>query len=94
MAKDKVVKGYEEHFDDLDFSEGMEMPGENLVEFMADIIEASNNQLSMAIELTKLIVEKSAENMNEEKVFSVFKQATQVISENMTLQKLWEKLPR
>jgi nucleoside diphosphate kinase len=92
MAKNNMVKKYKEELeDDFDFSE--ESPGDEMVAgMMSGLIEASNHQTLMAIELTKLIVSKSAEqSMSEDSIFSTFKRASKVISENLPLKGLWEK---
>lgn len=95
MARNKTPTKYEEIIDDLDFSDDMESPGDEVIAgFMSGLIEASNNQLRVAIELTKLVVEKSAGNMSEENVFSAFKRATKVVTESIPLKELWEKFGR
>ena len=47
---------------------------ENLMvgEMFHDLIEASNNQIVQAIELTKLITNKSQDAMNADKIFAIF----------------------
>ena len=97
MAKNNPLKKYTEELqDDFDFSDDMESPSdEALAGMMSGIIEASQHQQIMAIELTKLVVGKSsAEGMNEEAVFSVFKRASKVVSENFPLKDLWEKFSK
>jgi hypothetical protein len=92
MAKSKVLKKYDELMGDLDFSDEMNTPGDEVIAgFMSGLVEASNNQLRVAIELTKLIVEKSVGNMSEKDVFSVFKKATKVVTESVPLKEMWEK---
>jgi hypothetical protein len=98
MSKNKTVGKYQEEFydDDYDFSEDMG-PSTEEVETMArmisGLVEASQHQQMMAIELTKLAVEKmTIEKMDEEKIFSIFKQASKVVSENFPLKELWGKL--
>jgi hypothetical protein len=55
MAKNKVLKKYDEFIGDLDFSHEMNTPGDEVIAgFMSGLVEASNNQLRVAIELTKL----------------------------------------
>lgn len=62
---------------------------------MSNFVETNTLQQMVALELTKLIVEKSpAENMNEENIFSVFKRATKVVIENSPLKALLEKFDR
>jgi hypothetical protein len=58
---------------------------------MHGIIEGSNQQQQIAIELTKLVVQKSSEQMNETDIFSTFKRATQVVSEQTPLKEFWEQ---
>jgi hypothetical protein len=59
---------------------------------MSGMLEASNNQMMMAIELTKLIVANNPVKNMEEHVFSVFKNATKVIGENFALKKIMEQM--
>lgn len=94
MAKNAALKKYQELEDNFGFSEDMESFGdEAMAGMMSGLIEASNNQMMLAIELTKLAVEKSsAKDMDEEDVFSVFKKASGVIAESFPLKALWEKL--
>ena len=94
MAKNNALKKHKEFEDAFDFSEIMEpsYDDELMAGVMNGMIEASNNQMMLAIELTKLAVEKStAENMNEDDVFSIFKKASGVIAESFPLKALWEK---
>ena len=89
MAKNKTLKKYDELMD-VDFSEDFSSPNdETIAGMMAGLIEASNHQQKIAIELTKLVVEKSAESMNEEKIFSAFKRASKVVTESAALKELW-----
>ena len=91
MAKNKTLKKYDELMD-VDFAENFSSPNdETIAGMMAGLIEASNHQQKIAIELTKLVVEKSTEAMNEEKIFSAFKQSSKVVTENAPLKELWEK---
>jgi hypothetical protein len=96
MAKNTMLKKHKEVEDDLDFS-GMfdqSYDDEAMAGIMHGLIEASNNQMILAIELTKLAVEKiSSKDINENDVFSIFKKATAVISESFPLKELMENLP-
>lgn len=69
------------------------MPSEdNFAGIMGGIIEAGNHQASMALELTKLIVAKSADQtMTEDKIFSTFKRASKEVSDNFPLKSLLEQ---
>lgn len=91
MAKSKSLKKEHELFD-VDFVRDFSSPNDEVIAgMMAGLIEASNHQQKMAIELTRLVVEKSNEPINEEKVFSAFKRASKVVIENFPLKELWEK---
>jgi hypothetical protein len=94
MAKNSGLKKHKEFEDAFDFSEIMEpsYDDELMAGVMNGMIEASNNQMMLAIELTKLAVAKrTAKNMNEDDVFSVFKKASGVIAESFPLKALWEE---
>ena len=61
---------------------------------MSGLIEASNNQVMLAIELTRLALGKNAStDMKEDDVFSIFKKASGVIAESFPLKSLLENLP-
>lgn len=89
MAKNNMLKREED--DVFDFSE--ESPGDEVVAgMMSGLIEASNHQTMMAIELTKLVVAKSSQpSMSENDIFSAFKRASKVVTESVPLKELWEK---
>lgn len=94
MAKNNALKKHKELEDVFDFSETMDpsYDDELMAGVMNGMIEASNNQMMLAIELTKLAVEKStAKDMNEDDVFSIFKKASGVIAESFPLKAIWEK---
>lgn len=90
MAKNKSLKKYDEP-QDIDYSDEMEHSDEALAGMMSGMIEASQHQQVMAIELTKLVVGKNSNSMSEENIFSVFKRASKVVAENFPLKELWEK---
>jgi len=94
MARNNTLKKHKEFDDAFDFSEMVEpsYDDEVMAGVMTGIIEASNNQMMLAIELTKLAVEKSAgKDMNEDAVFSIFKKASGVIAESFPLKELWKQ---
>lgn len=94
MAKKNVLKVREEElFDFSDASEASYDEG-TMVGVMSGILEASNTQMMMAIELTKLIVANNPVKNMEEHVFSVFKKATKVIGENFALKNIMEQMER
>lgn len=91
MAKNKTLKKYNELMD-VDFEEDFSSPNDEVIAgMMAGLIEASNHQQKIAVELTKLVVEKSTEAMSEEKIYSAFKRASKVVKESAALKELWEQ---
>lgn len=95
MAKPSVIKRQQKP--DFDFSEILQMnssPDDEVVlGMMTGLIEAYRHQQQTAIELTRLVMEKSAsENMSEEEVFSTFKRASQAVSEISPIKELFEKM--
>lgn len=101
MAKNKMLKKHQEVEDDFDFPLSgpgmMDMPfdEEVMAGIMTGLIEASNNQMLLAIELTKLAVDKSysPKDINVDDVFSIFKKASEVIADSFPLKTLMEQLP-
>ena len=96
MGKNTMLKKHKEE-DDFDFSEMLDSSyddsDEAMAGMMSGMLEASNNHMMLALELTKLAVGKNtSKDMNEEEVFSVFKKALGVITESFPLKTLWEKL--
>lgn len=94
MAKKSGLKVREDTFDYRDISYD-DTNQETMLGVMSGMLEASNNQMMMAIELTKLIVTNSAvenRDMMEDYVFSVFKKATKVIGENFALKNIMEQI--
>ena len=92
MAKKNTLKVHEEEI--FDFS-GMSDDGYDdgtMIGVMSGMLEASNNQMMMAIELTKLIVGNNPVKNMEDHVFSVFKKATKVIGENFALKNIMEQM--
>jgi hypothetical protein len=89
MAKNKTPKKHDQL---LDFNFAEELPDDEVIaDMMVGLIEASNHQQRIAIELTKLVVEKSTQTMDEEKIFLAFKRASKVVIESFPLKELWEK---
>jgi hypothetical protein len=93
MAKNSIVKRSKEVEEDFDFSDMMDSPeDEAMIDVMQGMLEASNNHMSLALELTKLVLQKNAATaMREEEVFSVYKKSLGIISESFPLKALWEK---
>lgn len=93
MVKKNTLKVREE--DIFDFSDTSNACGEEtMVGIMSGMLEASNNQMMMAIELTKLIVANNPVKNMEDHVFSVFKKATRVIGDNFALKSIMEQIER
>lgn len=93
MAKKNTVKIRDEDvfdFDEMSYEDSYDQ--EAMVDVMSGMLEASNNQMMMAIELTKLIVANSPAKNMEEHVFSVFKKATKVIGKNFALKNIMEQM--
>ena len=95
MSKSNLIKKHKESelVDDFDLSDFLDSPGDEAVAgVLQGLIEASNNQMTLAIELTKLIVNKNANNtMNEDDIFGILKKSTKVIAENFPLKTLLEE---
>ena len=98
MAKKNSLKKQDKELSVYDFSDDAYTYDDaydqgTMVGVMSGMLEASNNQMMMAIELTKLIVANNnpVENM-EDHVFSVFKKATQVICEGFALKNIMEQM--
>jgi hypothetical protein len=87
MAKNKSFQT--ESDDSFDFSSLVDensYESETLANMVSGIIQASHDQMVLAVELTKLAIEKnSSQNLNEEQIFSTFKRACNVISESSPL---------
>ena len=93
MAKKNTVKVRDEDifdFNDMSYDDSYDQ--DTMMGVMSGMLEASNNQMMMAIELTKLIVANNPVKNMEEHVFSVFKNATKVIGENFALKKIMEQM--
>lgn len=92
MPKKNVLKKYDALHDFDGSDESDPSYDEAMTGVMHGLIEASNNHMTLAIELTKLAVEKhSSKEMNEDEVFSIFKKASEVIADSFPLKALWEK---
>ena len=93
MAKKNALKAREEEiFDFHEMSDDDAYDEGTMIGVMSGMLEASNNQMMMAIELTKLIVANNPVKNMEDHVFSVFKKATKVIGENFALKNIMEQM--
>ncbi len=98
MAKNNVIQKYEEELDEIeldefDFSDEMESHNEEaLAGMMNGLMEAGQHQQMMALELTRLIVDKcSIDGINEDKILDVFKRASKTVAESFPLKEFCEK---
>lgn len=96
MAKSNVLKkrGNVTLENDLDFRDIFHSheQDEAMAGFIHGIIEASNNQMTLAVELTKLIVNKSTKDMKEDEVFLILKKASDAVANSTPMKTLWEQL--
>ena len=98
MTKSKVIKKYEEEladrleFDD-DFGFSDDLPdADAFAGVMGGLIDANNHQATIAMELTKLIIEKSSDqSISEDKIFATFKRASKVVYDSFPLKSLFEQ---
>ena len=97
MAKNKALKRQEQEeqeFDNFDFSSlvGSSIDDEFANDMFGNLIEITHRQMNVAFDLTKLVVEKCSENMNEEAIFSLYKRASNLVVEALPFKKLWEEI--
>ena len=79
----------------FDFSEMLDssMNDAAIADVMTSLVETNNNQIRFAVELTKIIVDKTTKEMSEDDVFATFIRACDVIKENFHVNKLLAQLP-
>lgn len=96
MPKNKLIKKQPQIEEDFDYSDIMDSDyydEETMEGMMGEMIDASNNQIVLAMELTRLAVENSAsECANPDEVLSIFKKASGVVAESFPLAALLSKL--
>jgi hypothetical protein len=80
-----------DHDEEFDFNE-MSFEDDSMSEIMNNMLETSNNQMLIALELTKLIATNNPVKNMEDHVFSVYKKATKLVAENFPLKKLLEQI--
>lgn len=86
MAKNNVIE-HEEIDEDYDF-DMFNLPEEDqLPNVMECLIATNNHHMSIALELTKLIIEKSPQNgkIDEESILATFKRAANEVAESSPL---------
>lgn len=95
MAKNKKLKEHEEVFEEVfDFDDMDESYDDtDLTGVMNSLLDAANQQLKVAFDLTKLIIENdTSKNVTEEQVFSVFKKASKVVGECELMKNMLENV--
>lgn len=76
-------------FDDQD----MFMDDDQGIDAMMSMVQASNDQMQIAVELTKLVLAHTADKaMTEDKIYTVFRNASKVIGENPALKSMMGQL--
>jgi len=92
VATKNKIKRQENELDFDDLMLGLDSPdGEAVLGMMTGMLEAQRYQQQTALELTKLIVEKSGA-MKEDEIFGIFKRAFKNISEVSPIKELFEKM--
>jgi hypothetical protein len=91
MAKNHIKKHEINDHDDLSFTLQDSYEDETINAMLGNMVGANHSQMEIALELTKLIVDKGAlPNLNEEQVLATFQRAFKVIIESSPLQQLWK----
>lgn len=93
MGKKDQLKKREDYYDVMPFGDE-ECSQDMMIGVMSGMLEASNNQMMMALELTKIIVGDTVVKNMEEHVFSVFRKSIQVVGENIALKNVMEQFER
>ena len=96
MAKNSTLKKRQpQEMEEFDFS-GMMMDSpdeEAMMGMMSGLIEASQNQMQIALELTRITVENNTPGtFNEKDVYSIFTRASKVAADNSPIKDLWEQV--
>lgn len=98
MTKKNELKKQDEIDENFDFGDVFDddegfHDDDMVAEAMKDLAEVSNNQVLLAIELTKLVIDKSsAKERSEQDVFATFSKASTMISESFPWKAAMEKL--
>ena len=94
MAKASTVKR-QQASDEFDFSNMVQSSADDdaMMGMMSGLVEASQHQIQMALELTKIIVDKNtASSMTEKEILSTFQRSSQAVSRHSPLKELWERM--
>ncbi len=96
MAKASTLKRRQAQVDDdFDFSGMVQSSPEDdaMMGMMGSLVEASQHQIQMALELTKIIVDKNtASSMTEKEILSAFQRSSQAVSRQSPLKEFWERM--
>ena len=96
-TKEVILPDFEDccDFDHSDFSDFHDHSSDSsgASEMVGALIEASNFQASLALELTKLILTNApAESKTEECILNTFSHASKTVFENASFDRMWKKL--
>ena len=81
-------------FDVSAFADQFDNGNQEAIDFMQGMLGSCHEQMRTALELTKLIAEKSTiKDMNEDKIFSIYQKALKVTSESFPLTAMLAKVP-
>lgn len=90
--KNKKIQAQQEEFFDYDDIMNDELDPESMLDLMDSMMDVHRTQMSMALELTKLMVSNNAEKNKEEQVISAFKKSIQLVKETSDLQSIMNQL--
>lgn len=95
MHKKNILKKHTDELPSFDFSEElMDLDDGMINEMFCGFVEASNNQIMQAMELTKLIVNKNPDPISADKIFDLFSKSMEVIANNTPMKDLLERFPK
>jgi hypothetical protein len=87
-------KSFTDEEDDFDYSNiaHASYDEEVMASVMKGLIQASIHKMTLALELTKLALEKTpAKERDEEEVLLLFEKSSQIIAKKFPLKTLWDK---
>lgn len=64
---------------------------ESVTDLVNTLLSASNKQMELAFELTRLIVESTDKDMKADDIFATFNKASDTIAEKFPLKAMWDK---
>ncbi len=95
VVKKPVVHEHEHsedclHFDDMDDAYDAFEPG--AVEMIDKVMDSANHQVTVALELTRLVYKNETDTVDGKEVLATFKEACAVVAEYHPVQKIIEQL--